>query len=195
MATYRQSSFEGGMLSPSLEGRTDFDKRLAGARRIHNFIVTPFGTLRRRAGIRFLAEVFARPGQSAGAHLSSQSRPAAGDDAVRLITFRNRDSEDTLLVLAHHTCRAIPNGILAASHEFSTPWPGSALTPDPFDGSKPGIKWSQSGNRILVTHPDYEPTYLIAPTEGTQWRTGSGADLVSAPEVSSFTAEYIAAGR
>ena len=58
MATFRQSSFIGGMLSPSLEGRTDYDKRLAGARRIENFIVSRFGTLRRRAGMQFMTNAY-----------------------------------------------------------------------------------------------------------------------------------------
>ena len=57
MATFRQTSFIGGQLSASLEGRTDYDKRLAGARLIRNFFVTLYGTLRRRPGIRLTETV------------------------------------------------------------------------------------------------------------------------------------------
>ena len=189
MATFRQNSFAGGMLSPSLEGRTDNPKRLAGARRIHNFFVTPFGTLRRRPGIRFVDTLYGNDG------LLEIALPDSGDRKVRMIDFRGSDNVDVLLVLSHMKGIALRNGSTTGAEPFDTPWQGQHLEPRPFDGTQPGIKWSQSGNRLLVTHPEYQPRYLVAPeTDADSWTVVLGDTLVDAPELAHFDANYVAAG-
>lgn len=186
MAVFRQTSFIGGMLSPSLEGRTDYDKRLAGARLIRNFFVTPYGTLRRRPGVRFLADVYGGINEAAA--------PGGEDDQARLITFRGRGNVDTLIVLSHLSAAAIRNGNVAETKRVVTPWKGRDLNPDPARGDRPGVKWSQTGNRLLITHPDYEPQYLVEPSEARgEWTLVAGDTLVAAPELSTFTAEYATA--
>ena len=188
MAVFRQNSFIGGALSPSLEGRTDFDKRLAGARRIHNFFVTPYGTLRRRPGMRFLARVYG--------DINDGDVPAGADLAARLITFRGRDNVDTLIILTHMKAAALPNGRIADMVRFDAPWQGRHLRPDPFDGSKPGVKWSQSGARMLITHPEYAPRFIVAPEDPavSTWSVVGGNLLEEAVALTGFQGEYIAAG-
>ena len=189
MATFRQTSFIGGQLSGSLEGRTDYDKRLAGARLIRNFFVTPYGTLRRRPGIQFTRAVYGPGG------LNSTS-PTSADAQTRLVTFRGRGNTDTLLVFSHRAVYAIPNGDTAATRLITPqpPWRGRYLNPDPSRGDRPGIKWSQSGNRLLVTHPLYEPQYIVEPeVPGGEWALVPGDTLVDAPALSTFAAEYVAA--
>ena len=192
MATFRQDSFAGGMLSPSLEGRTDFDKRLTGARVIRNFFITPYGTLRRRPGVRFVRNIY-----GGNAPLSSAT-PAGQDNAVRLVTFRGRGNTDTLLIFAHNRVYAAPNGDLSSGAvklvtPGAAPWRGRDLNPNAAIGA-PGIKWSQVGNRLLVTHPSYEPQYIVEPeTPGGEWTRVRGDTLVDAPDLSTFTAEYVAA--
>ena len=334
MPVYRQSSFIGGMLSPSLEGRTDYDKRLAGARRIHNFFVTPYGTLRRRPGVRFMANAYGSgslfgsgglpdvagsgetkninailpsvrssgiealwrnttfiAGNTMQIHVHATGlavsrrtftwRPTVqnfielmianptgythqwvGDDGkvlniwflfsaglpsqvwtevangvpirflearvwgapgqsrvnvqslsldtdaeaitpdpdpevdpadidLRYIPFRGHDNTDTLLVLGHLLGRAIINGDAATAKQFAHPWKGRDLRPDPQNTRKPGIKWSQSGGRLLITHPDYEPMYLVAPaTEAEDWTVKSGTQPVTSPDLNTFSADY-----
>lgn len=50
-------NFNGGELSPKLEGRTDIPKYAEGAARVENFVVAREGPLVRRSGTRFVKEV------------------------------------------------------------------------------------------------------------------------------------------
>lgn len=56
-ATGAWTAFNAGELSPSLAGRTDFNKYPSGLEVCENWIPTVQGPLRRRAGTRFVAEV------------------------------------------------------------------------------------------------------------------------------------------
>lgn len=193
MAVYRQTSFVGGMLSPSLEGRTDYKKRLAGARLIHNFLVTPYGTLRRRPGIRYAADVY---GSRSNINPTNPTTLADGNAQARLIQFRGHDNQDHLIVLTHMKATIINNGDVGNAVTINTPWEGKHLRPDPTDSDKPGVKWSQSGTRLLITHPDYEPTYLVAPqVSGGSWaqQRASAVDSTIAVDSSVFSADYVAA--
>ena len=187
MSVYRQNSFIGGMLSPSLEGRTDYEKRLAGARIIENFFVTPYGTLRRRPGMRYVADIYT--------HLSrfGPEDVSASDRAARLLTFRGADNVDVLIVLSHLAGVAMRNGDAEDIKSFVTPWKGRDLAPDPHDGTRPGVKWSQSGNNILVTHPAYRPRYIRAPSdESAEWLVVDGSVPLDALNAGSFFGNYIA---
>ena len=190
MPVFRQNSFVGGALNPSLEGRTDFAKRLAGARRIHNFLVTPYGTLRRRPGFRTVGRLYGSGG------LLATGSPSAPDLKGRVLTFRDKDNIDVLIVLGHRKGVALRSGRrneAAARTRFDTPWAGRDLNPDPFDGTKPGIKWAQSGRRLLITHPDYPPLYIIAPErEDRDWTTSPAELLLDQLALSQFSAEYVA---
>lgn len=48
-------SFIGGILTPKLEGRVDYNKYGVGCRVLNNFIVTPTGGIYKRPGLRFIA--------------------------------------------------------------------------------------------------------------------------------------------
>lgn len=52
----RQQSFAGGELSPDLWARTEYDRYLAGGRRLRNMIVTPLGSALNRAGTQYVSE-------------------------------------------------------------------------------------------------------------------------------------------
>ena len=56
-ASHIQTSFNAGELSPSLEGRTDFQKYASGCRQLENFLPTVQGGVVKRSGTRFLKEV------------------------------------------------------------------------------------------------------------------------------------------
>ncbi len=52
-----QASFSGGEINPEVFGRLDLDLYFKSAARIQNMIVTPFGSVRRRGGTKFINEV------------------------------------------------------------------------------------------------------------------------------------------
>ena len=51
------TNFTGGQLSDRMEGRTDFQKYFSGCKTLENFIVQPHGSVTRRPGTTFAAEV------------------------------------------------------------------------------------------------------------------------------------------
>lgn len=51
------NNFNGGELSPLLDGRTDLKKYYSGCRTLKNFIVTPYGGVIRRPGLYYVGEV------------------------------------------------------------------------------------------------------------------------------------------
>jgi hypothetical protein len=51
------TNFTGGQLSDRMEGRTDFQKYFSGCKTLENFIVQPHGSVTRRPGTTFVAEV------------------------------------------------------------------------------------------------------------------------------------------
>lgn len=55
-------SFTAGELTPWLAGRADLDPVSRGASRLINFLVSPFGGLRRRPGTRLVARAGCREG-------------------------------------------------------------------------------------------------------------------------------------
>ena len=185
MAVFKQTSFIGGALSPSLEGRTDYEKRLAGARRIHNFFVTPYGSLRRRPGIRYEADVYT--------NYFAGPQPSTTNRRTRLLVFREPDNTDTLIVLSHLYGVALRGGNARRIRSFTTPWEGRHLNPSPIGATSPGIKWSQTGNRILVTHPEYTPTYIVK-NQDSSWSTVLGDATVEEVNSSEFLADYVLPG-
>ena len=67
-------SFTAGELTPWLAGRADLDPVSRGASRLINFLVSPFGGLRRRPGTRLVARAGCRDGM---VRLVSLSTPRA----------------------------------------------------------------------------------------------------------------------
>ena len=63
-------SFTAGELTPWLAGRADLDPVSRGASRLRNFLVSPFGGLRRRPGTRLVA------------------RAGCTEGGVRLVSFK-----------------------------------------------------------------------------------------------------------
>ena len=148
MAVVRQNSFAGGMLSRSLEGRDDLDRRRAGARLIENFIVTPYGSLRKRPGL----DVYWTEGSIPG----------------RLVAFRAREQSQYLLAFYNYFVRIFfglnPNGNAHQLFRLNTPWSFQELAPRINDPAKPGIKWVQDLDRLIVTHPTHAPRVITRVT-------------------------------
>ena len=152
MAVVRQNSFGGGMMSRSLEGRDDVEKRRQGARRIENFIVTPYGSLRKRPGFT---------------SVPTFSLPAHPGHGSRLVGFRSTSSSHYLLLFTNFNLHVLFNGTVI--RELGSPWSGLDIMPDPNDPAKPGIKWVQDLDKLLVTHPNYEPR-VITRRAHRDWR-------------------------
>ena len=51
------TAFNAGELSPWLDGRADLDKYRSGCRTCENFLLSPYGGVRRRPGTKWIADL------------------------------------------------------------------------------------------------------------------------------------------
>ena len=82
-------SFTAGELSPWLSGRADLDPVARGASRLTNFLVTPFGGIRRRPGTRLVARAGGTEGM---VRLVSFKYSTGVQFMLELVIRRDRDS-------------------------------------------------------------------------------------------------------
>jgi hypothetical protein len=68
------------------------------------------------------------------------------DEAVRLIAFTFNTEQTYLCVLGHRFIKIYKNEQLLQT--ILAPWEGTDL---------PHLRWTQSADTLLLTHPDYEP--------------------------------------
>lgn len=185
MAIVRQQSFGAGELSPSLWSRTEFDKYGAGARKLRNLVVSPWGSAANRAGTRYAAETVA-------------------SGAGRMIPFVFSETDTLLLVftdlkLRFYTLSAagLPGIVLAtgaAAYDGGTTYSaGQYVTHDgqtyralrttvgdqpdvsvldwlqvdeyevvtPYTAAQlPKLRYAQVGDVITICHPDHVPREL-----------------------------------
>jgi hypothetical protein len=210
MPPIRQTSFAAGELSPSLWARDDFDKYSAGARRLHNFVPTPWGSAANRPGTRYAGETY-------------------GNGQARLIPFTFSETDTLMLVFTDQLLRfytldpvtGLPGVVLKqlATTVYDTPYVaapppswavGATVTilegngifigsPYPWGGSWVG--WDlvfRAGGRLRITvrtdayHVDTqvieEPSAIVKAqletdggTTGTDWYLDNGVFEVVTP--------------
>jgi len=151
MAKARRYAFNAGEWAPELHYRSDLERYYAACRELTNYLVTPYGAVRRRPGLEAIADV------------STTFRGATDD--YRLIPFEY--SEDTTYLLVLRETDATPPGseILVLSpagvlkDTVAAPWaPGDFYR----------IQYVQSNDVMYLTHPDYPPQRL-ARNGDTDW--------------------------
>ncbi len=140
---YNQNSFVGGELDPTLFGRTDIDNYYAGAAKLRNVVVLPQGGVRRRDGLRFVADL------------------GAGTTPTRLVPFIFNDEQEYLFVFAVGKLDVYRDDTLVAT---ITTAPISTLT----TAILAEMNWTQSNDVLLLVHPDIEPIE-IARISDSNW--------------------------
>lgn len=134
--------FNGGEMSPLMDGRTDSDKYATGCRLLENFIVRPYGG------------IFKRPGTRYG---------TSGDDVtatVRLIPFRR--STDVNFVLGF-----MENAIKVWSYSAGSFTLEDTLTTTYASADIRDIHFCQLNDVMFMTHGSYVPQRITRATDGT----------------------------
>lgn len=148
MTVYRQS-FNGGELTPELFYRPDLAKYQNSCRTIENFLVTPFGAVKRRPGTLQMHTI-PQPYRVNGVP-SGQARQFSfsyGDgDAVIVVIYNRYDpgtgnSAVRLMVLDYQ---------YANRYDVAAPWPAASLNL---------ILPRQINDVVWFTHPDVNPRKL-----------------------------------
>lgn len=134
--------FNGGEMSPLMDGRTDSEKYSTGCRLLENFIVRPYGGIFKRPGTRFgLAD-------------------SDVTDTVRLIPFRR--STDVNFVLGFKT-----NAINIWSYSGGVFTHVDTLTTTYAEADIYDIHYCQLNDVMFLTHGDYVPQRITRASDGT----------------------------
>ena len=141
------TNFTGGELSPRLDGRNDLAKYPTGLKTLENFVVFPHGSVARRSGTQFVAEV------------------KDSTKKTRLIPFEFSTTQTYMLEFGNQYIRfykdngQILSGSPAVAYEISSPY----LEAELFD-----IKFAQSADVMYICHPNHAVRKL-ARTAHTSW--------------------------
>ena len=132
-------SFTAGELSPWLSGRADLDPVARGASRLMNFLVTPFGGLRRRPGTQLVA------------------RAGGAEGMVRLVSFKYSTGVQFMLELGRGYVRYFKDGapLLDAEGkvlETASPWKSDAQVRN--------LRMQQLNDVIYCVEPETPPMTL-----------------------------------
>lgn len=130
-----QHSWTHGEISPQMIARSDLEIYRKCAKQMRNLVVIPQGGARRRFGLDYIADLTGD----------------AGSDEYMLGWFQLSEDENYLLVF-------LPLKIDIYKDDFFldsvvTPYTGTQL-------ANKEVKFSQSGNSMVIVHPDYPPKEL-----------------------------------
>ena len=141
-------SFTAGELTPWLAGRADLDPVSRGASRLINFLVSPFGGLRRRPGTRLVA------------------RAGCRDGMVRLVSFKYSTGVQFMLEVGRGYVRYFKNGALLTDTEGRVL---ETLTPWKTDEQVSNLRMQQLNDVIYCVEPS-TPPMTLARYADDDWR-------------------------
>lgn len=146
MSTFRQLSFAGGEISPSLYGRVDIVKYATGLRTCRNTIIKKHGGSSNRPGTEYI-----------GATKFTSTKRA------RLIPFKFSADQTYVIEFGDQYIRFFRDGAQIMSglspYEIASPY---------LEADLPTLNYDQSGDVITLTHPSYE-TRELSRTAHTSW--------------------------
>ena len=147
--TLALTSFVSGEFGSKLDGRTDFEKYVNGAKQLQNFLVHPQGSATRRVGTKFIEEV------------------KDSTKKTRLIPFEFSTTQTYILEFGDQYIRFFKDKgqILSGGsiYEISSPY----LEAELFD-----IKFAQSADVMYLCHPNHDVRKLSR-TGHTNWTLAS----------------------
>ena len=130
--------FTAGELSPWLATRHDLQAYQRGASRLENFLVQPYGGLRRRRGTRYVAD-------------------AGVQGTVRLVPFSFSESDVLMLEFYPSGVRVYRDGKLlykdGKPYEISTPWDTDEMVKE--------LRWMQVNDIVYVLSPTFQTVMLM----------------------------------
>ena len=160
-ATYIQTNFTSGELSPRLNGRVDISKYANGVKTLRNMVTLPQGGASRRGGSKYIAS------------------GKTNTKKVRLVSFEFSVTQAYVLEFGHNYIRfykdggVIEGGSPTAPIEVSTTYTEAEL----YD-----LQFTQSADTLFIAHKDHEPATLSR-TSHIAWALAD-YELLSGPVLS-----------
>jgi hypothetical protein len=175
-----QSSFAGGVLSPSLLGRVDLNKYSVGLREAKNILVRPHGAADNRPGTSFVGEV------------KDSARKA------RLVPFQFSTVQTYQLEFGHQTLRVIKDGAYVLSGSAKTVTAATNADPGVFTSNAHGLTngtwvylsgltaWPDINARTFVVRNAATNTFTLEDLWGDALDTTSLGAFAGTPTVEAY---------
>ena len=143
-----QNSFTSGELDPKLLSRTDLKAYETGLTTALNVVVLPQGGVKRRPGLKYIAELGGSP-----------------ENGIRLVPFEFNTSDAYLLAFTNNRMYVIKNGVVQTNIAGSG---NDYLTTTITSAMLTKMCWTQSADTIITVQEDMVPK-RITRTSDTAW--------------------------
>lgn len=148
-----QTNFSTGELDPLLRARIDLQQYNNALAKATNVVIQPQGGLRRRPGLKYLAE------------LPNSSTPSAAN-GVRLVPFEFSVDDSYMLCFTHQRMYVFKDGVQITNINASgNPYATTSIT----GAMLSGICWTQSADTMIIVHPDLTPVKLVRGGSDSAW--------------------------
>lgn len=144
-----QTNFSTGELDPLLRSRIDLAQYNNALAKATNVLVQPQGGIRRRPGLKYIAEL-----------------PSAAADGVRLVPFEFSVDDSYMLCFTNNRMYVFKDGVQIANINGG----GTAyLTTSITSAMLSQLNWTQSADTMFLVHPDLAPVKLVRGGSDASW--------------------------
>lgn len=158
-----QTSFSTGELDPLLRARVDLAQYNNALAKATNVVVQPQGGLRRRPGLKYMAEL-----------------PSAASSGVRLVPFEFSVTDSYMLCFTNQRMYVFKDGVQITNINGS----GNAyLTTSITSAMLSSLVWTQSADTMILVQEDLQPQRLVRGATDASW-TISAITFDSIPKYS-----------
>jgi len=148
-----QTNFSTGELDPLLRSRVDLAQYNNALSKATNVVVQPQGGLRRRPGLKYLAE------------LPNSSTPSAAN-GVRLVPFEFSVDDSYMLCFTPSRMHVFKDGVqITAINGGANAYLATSIT----GAMLSDICWTQSADTMIIVHPDLQPVKLVRGATNADW--------------------------
>ena len=148
-----QTSFSTGELDPLLRARVDLAQYNNALAKATNVVVQPQGGLRRRPGLKYMAEL-----------------PSAASSGVRLVPFEFSVTDSYMLCFTDQRMYVFKDGVQITNINGS----GNAyLTTSITSAMLSSIVWTQSADTMIIVQEDMQPQRLVRGATDASWTISS----------------------
>jgi len=144
-----QTNFSTGELDPLLRSRIDLAQYNNALAKATNVLVQPQGGIRRRPGLKHIAEL-----------------PNSAANGVRLVPFEFSVDDSYMLCFVDQRMYVFKDGVqITAINGGANPYLTTSITSAMLNQ----LNWTQSADTMFIVHPDLEPAKLVRGGSDSSW--------------------------
>jgi hypothetical protein len=144
-----QTNFSSGELDPLLRSRIDLAQYNNALAKATNVVVQPQGGIRRRPGLKHIAEL-----------------PSSAADGVRLVPFEFSVDDSYMLCFVNERMYVFKDGVqITAINGGANPYLSTSIT----SAMLSQLNWTQSADTMFIVHPDLAPVKLVRGGTDATW--------------------------